>query len=74
MMVGGQNINRIHRSLSELFDIWIPNGSVYKFKKVVAAYFKRGYERIMKDVLSGDLICADETSIPNFLLEIGASE
>ena len=66
MMVGGQNINRIHRSLSELFDIWIPNGSVYKFKKVVAAYFKRGYERIMKDVLSGDLICADETSIRAF--------
>jgi hypothetical protein len=63
MLVGGQNLNRIHRSLSELFSISVPNGSVYKFKEIAANYFRRGYEGIKKDLLSGDLICADETTI-----------
>lgn len=63
MMIGGQNINRVHRSLLELFNISVPNGSVYKFKKTVSAYFRRGYEKIQKDVLSGGLICVDETSV-----------
>ena len=63
LLIGGQNINRIHRSLLELFGLSIPNASVYKFKKAVAAYFQRGYDDILTDLLSGDLINVDETTI-----------
>ena len=63
LLIGGQNINRIHRSLLELFCLPIPNASVYKFKKAVAAYFQRGYDDILTDLLSGDLINVDETTI-----------
>jgi DNA-directed RNA polymerase subunit RPC12/RpoP len=46
LLIGGQNINRIHRSLTGLFGLSIPKTSVYLFKQAVAAYFREGYERI----------------------------
>jgi len=41
----------------------IPKTSVYLFKRAVAAYFKLGSENILRDLLSGDLINIDETTI-----------
>jgi hypothetical protein len=47
----------------ELFGLTVPKSSVYLFKRAVAAYFKAGYERILRDLLSGSLIHIDETTI-----------
>jgi hypothetical protein len=63
LLIGGQNLNRVHRSLLDLFGLPIPKTSVYLFKRAVAAYFKLGYENILRDLLSGDLINIDETTI-----------
>jgi Transposase IS66 family len=63
LLIGGQNLNRVHRSLLDLFGLPIPKTSVYLFKRAVASYFKLGYENILRDLLSGDLINIDETTI-----------
>jgi hypothetical protein len=63
LLVGGQSINRIHRSLADLFGLSVPNTAVYLFKRAVAAYFEGGYERILKDLIKGKLIHIDETTI-----------
>jgi hypothetical protein len=63
LLVGGQSIHRIHRSLKDLFGLSIPNGAVYLFKRAMAAYFETGYRRILKDLLDGELIHIDETTI-----------
>ena len=63
LLIGGQNINRVHRSLLELFGLQIPNGSVYLFKRAAAAYFNAGYQKILEDLQKGGLINIDETTI-----------
>ena len=63
LFIGGQNLNRIHRSLMDLFGLSIPKTIVYIFKQAVAAYFREGYKRILNDLLAGKLIHADETTI-----------
>jgi hypothetical protein len=55
-------LNRIHRSLMDLFGLSIPKTIVYIFKQAVAAYFREGYKRILNDLLAGKLIHADETT------------
>ena len=63
LLIGGQNLNRVHRSLWDLFGLSIPKTVVYNFKRAVAAYFWEGYERILNDLLAGELIHVDETTI-----------
>jgi hypothetical protein len=63
LLVGGQNLNRIQRSLLDLFGLRLPNTMVYLFKGAVAEYFKTGYEKILKDLLRGRLIHIDETTV-----------
>jgi hypothetical protein len=63
LLVGGQNINRIHRSLLDLFGLRLPNAAVYLFKGGAGEYFKTGYEKILKDLLRGKLLHIDETTI-----------
>ncbi len=69
-MIGGQNINRIHGSLDDLFGLSVPNGSVYKFKHSVASFYKGEYEKILKRILAGSLLQIDETTI-NLMKEKG---
>jgi predicted RecB family nuclease len=70
LLIGGQNVNRIHRSLYDLFGLSVPNGSVYKFKRAAASFYKGQYEKILKTILAGPLIHIDETSI-NLMKEKG---
>jgi predicted RecB family nuclease len=63
LLVGGQNLNRIHRSLRDLFGLQLPNAMLYLFKGAVAEYFKTGYEKILTDLLRGKLIHIDETTV-----------
>ena len=63
LLVGGQNLNRIQRSLLDLFGLRLPNTIAYLFKGAVAEYFKIGYEKILKDLLRGRLIHIDETTV-----------
>jgi predicted RecB family nuclease len=43
LLIGGQNMHRIHRSLTDLFGLSISKSSVYLFKRAAAAYFNVGY-------------------------------
>src|SRR5215471_707724 len=63
LLVGGQNLNRIQRTLLDLFGLRLPNTVAYLFKGAVAEYFKTGYEKILKDLLRGRLIHIDETTV-----------
>jgi predicted RecB family nuclease len=63
LLIGGQNMHRIHRSLTDIFGVSISKSSVYLFKKTAATYFKLGYGRILSDLIKGDLIHIDETTI-----------
>jgi hypothetical protein len=46
-----------------LFGLSVPQGSVYKFKRTVASFYKGQYEKIIKTILAGSLIHIDETTI-----------
>jgi predicted RecB family nuclease len=70
LLIGGQNVHRIHRSLRDLFGLSLPKGSVYKFKRTAASFYKGQYEKILKTILAGSLIHIDETSI-NLMKEKG---
>jgi predicted RecB family nuclease len=70
LLIGGQNLNRIHRSLCDLFGLSVPKGAVYKFKRTAASFYKGQYEKILKTILTGSLIHIDETSI-NLMKEKG---
>ena len=63
LLVGGQNVHRIHRSLYDLFCLVIPKGSVYKFKRIVASFYKGQYEKLFKQIITSPVIHIDETTI-----------
>jgi hypothetical protein len=62
LLVGGQNLNRIQRTLLDLFDLRLPNAMAYLFNGAVAD-FKTGYEKILKELVRGRLIHIDETTV-----------
>jgi len=63
LLVGGQNLNRIHRSLLDLYGVRLPKEYVYEFKGCAAEFFTTGYEKILKELLRGTLIHIDETTV-----------
>jgi hypothetical protein len=63
LLIGGQNIHRIHRSLEDLFGLSIPKTSVYKFKRSAACFYEKEYRKLLESLLAGSLIHIDETTI-----------
>jgi hypothetical protein len=63
LLIGGQNIHRIHRSLKDLFGLSIPKTSVYKFKRSAACFYEKEYQKLLESLLAGSLVHIDETTI-----------
>ena len=55
---------KIGKMAFEYFHIHIPEYILYRFKGDLAKEYKGTYEKIKEDLLSGDLIHADETKTP----------
>jgi len=63
LLVCGQNIYRIHRSLHDLFGLSVPTGAVYDFKHTVALFYRNQYQNLRKSIIAGRLLHIDETGI-----------
>jgi predicted RecB family nuclease len=59
----GQNLLQVRKSLSEVFQLPIAPQQLYRFKTAAADYFRPAYERILMEILKGQLIHADETEV-----------
>ncbi len=58
-----QSYELIQKSLSEVFSISIPLGSLYDLKSYAVEFYKTPYKNILQKVVAGHLIHADETVI-----------
>ncbi len=56
-------LNKVSDMLQENFNIMIPNNNIYRFKSILSQKYKTTLTEIMKDIIEGSLIHADETDL-----------
>jgi predicted RecB family nuclease len=59
----GQNMLQVRKTLSEVFQLPLGSQQFYRFKTAVADYFRPAYDRILTQILKGNLLHADETDV-----------
>lgn len=59
----GQNMLKIHRSLSDVFSLDMPQPTLYRFKERAAERYRPTAEGILADLLRGPSLHIDETEV-----------
>ncbi|MBW4456870.1 MAG: IS66 family transposase [Nostoc indistinguendum CM1-VF10] len=62
-MIGGQNVLRVLRVLSDVFNLDIPQPSIYRFKAYVAEDLAPLAEKILASILQKSILHIDETEV-----------
>jgi predicted RecB family nuclease len=62
-LVCGQNLFRVRRALSEVFDLDVPQPTIFRFKSALRETLQPIYDRILAHLLTGSLLHVDETEV-----------
>ena len=62
-LVCGQNLGRVRRALSDVFDLDIPQPTIFRFKSSLRETLQPIYDRILAHLLRGSLLHIDETEV-----------
>jgi predicted RecB family nuclease len=62
-LVCGQNLLRVRRALDEIFDLDIPQPTIFRFKSSLSETIQPIYKRILAHLLTGSLLHVDETEV-----------
>jgi hypothetical protein len=62
-LVCGQNLLRVRRALDEIFDLDIPQPTIFRFKSSLRETIQPIYNRILAHLLTGSLLHVDETEV-----------
>jgi len=62
-VVVGQNILKIRRAVADVFDLHVPQPSMYRFKVAVAERLRPMSEEFMAELLRGPILHIDETEV-----------
>jgi predicted RecB family nuclease len=62
-LVCGQNLLRVRRALKDIFDLDIPQPTIFRFKSSLRETLQPIYNRILAHLLTGSLLHIDETEV-----------
>lgn len=62
-LVCGQNLSSIRRALNDIFDLDIPQPTIFRFKSLLREMLQPIYNRILAHLLRGSLLHIDETEV-----------
>lgn len=62
-LVCGQNLFRVRRALTDVFDLDIPQPTIFRFKASLREKLQPTYDRILAHLLRGSLLHIDETEV-----------
>ena len=62
-LVCGQNLGRVRRALNDIFDLDVPQPTIFRFKSALREMLQPIYERILAHLLKGSLLHIDETEV-----------
>jgi hypothetical protein len=62
-LVCGQNLLRVRRALRDIFDLDIPQPTIFRFKSSLRETLQPIYDRILAHLLRGSLLHIDETEV-----------
>jgi hypothetical protein len=62
-LVCGQNLFRVRRALNDIFDLDIPQPTIFRFKSSLRETLQPIYDRILAHLLTGSLLHIDETEV-----------
>ena len=62
-LVCGQNLGRVRRALSEVFDLDIPQPTIFRFKSSLRETLQPIHDKILAHLLRGSLLHIDETEV-----------
>jgi predicted RecB family nuclease len=62
-LVCGQNLFRVRRALTDVFDLDIPQPTIFRFKSSLREKLQPTYDRILAHLLRGSLLHIDETEV-----------
>ena len=62
-LVCGQNLSRVRRALNDIFDLDIPQPTLFRFKSLLRETLQPIYDRILAHLLRGSLLHIDETEV-----------
>jgi predicted RecB family nuclease len=62
-LVCGQNLLRVRRALRDIFDLDIPQPTIFRFKSSLRETLQPIYDRILAHLLKGSLLHIDETEV-----------
>ena len=58
-----QSVLQVQQSLITLFDLYVPPQQLFRFKSMMAEYYKSTYDKIFYSIVNGPLIHIDETTV-----------
>jgi predicted RecB family nuclease len=59
----GISLAMLEEMLRESFDLRVSNSEIHMFKSLMARYYRPGYQRLLKKILSGSVLHIDETEV-----------
>lgn len=62
-LVCGQNLGRVRRGLNDIFDLDVPQPTIFRFKSALREMLQPIYDRILAHLLKGSLLHIDETEV-----------
>jgi predicted RecB family nuclease len=62
-LVCGQNLLRVRRALRDIFDLVIPQPTIFRFKSSLREMLQPIYDKILAHLLKGSLLHIDETEV-----------
>jgi hypothetical protein len=62
-LVCGQNLGRVRRALSDVFDLDVPQPTIFRFKSSLREALQPIYDRILAHLIRGSLLHIDETEV-----------
>jgi predicted RecB family nuclease len=62
-LVCGQNLLRVRRALNDIFDLDIPQPTIFRFKSSMREALQATYDKILAHLLRGSLLHVDETEV-----------
>ncbi len=62
-LVCGQNLNRVRRALIDIFDLNVPQPTIFRFKSSQREILQPVYDNILTHLLKGSLLHIDETEV-----------